>query len=78
MSIEVKIGIIQHPHEIELEMDVTADDLMATIKAAVEADQPLVWLKSKKENQVGIPAGKIAFVEIRNVEESSKKMGFGS
>ena len=78
MSIEVKIGIIQHPHEIELEMDVTADDLMATIKAAVDAEQALVWLKSKKENQVGIPATKIAFVEIRNVEETSKKMGFGS
>ena len=49
-----------------------------TIKSAVDAEEPLIWLTSKKENQVGIPAAKIAFVEIRNVEESSKKMGFGS
>ena len=78
MSIEVKIGIIQHPHEVELEMDITAKELMATIKSAVDAEEPLIWLTSKKENQVGIPAAKIAFVEIRNVEESSNKMGFGS
>jgi hypothetical protein len=78
MSIEVKIGIIQHPHEVELEMDVKAEELISTIKAAIDSEQPLVWLTSKKNNQIGVPASKIAFVEIRNVEESSKKMGFGS
>lgn len=78
MSIEVKIGVIQHPHEVELEMDVKAEELMATIKSAIDSEQPLVWLTSKKGNQVGVPASKIAFIEIRNMEESSKKMGFGS
>lgn len=76
MSIEVKIGVIQHPHEVEIELDMKAEELMSNIKEAVEADQPLVWLTSKKGNLVGIPASKLAFVEIRNMEEKSKKMGF--
>jgi hypothetical protein len=78
MSIEVKIGIIQHPHEVELEMECTPEELMSTLKAASNAEDSLVWLTSKKKNQVGIPASKIAFVEIRTIEQDNKKMGFNS
>lgn len=78
MSIEVKIGVIQHPHEVEIEMDTTPEELMDILKGAADSGDSLVWLTSKKKNQVGIPASKIAFVEIRTLEQDSKKMGFNS
>lgn len=77
MSIEVKIGVSQHPHEIDIEVDGKADDLIKSIEDAVSAEKPMVWVTDKKGNQVGVPALKIAFVEIRSIDEA-KRVGFGS
>lgn len=78
MSIEVKIGIIQHPHEIDLEIDSAADDLISIIDTAVSEEKPLVWITDTKGNKTGIPAAKIAFVEVRTVEDAAKRVGFGA
>lgn len=77
MSIDVKIGVIQHPHEIDFEIEDDADAFISTIQEAVNAEQPLVWVTDSKNNKIGIPAMKIAFVEIRN-NESEKRVGFGA
>lgn len=76
MSIEVKIGVTQHPHEIDLEMDGDADELIATVEEAVASEKPMVWLTDSKGNRSGVPAAKIAFVEVRNVDDV-KRVGFG-
>lgn len=76
MSIEVKIGVIQHPHEIDLEMEGNADELIASIEDAITSEKPMVWLTDSKGNKSGIIAEKIAFVEVRNVDDV-KRVGFG-
>ena len=76
MSIEVKIGVIQHPHEIDLEMDGTAEELIAQIEEAVSGSQTMVWLTDSKGNRSGVLAEKIAFVEVRGVDDV-KRVGFG-
>lgn len=77
MSIEVKIGVSQHPHEIDLEIDDDADSLISTIESAVSSDKPMVWLKDIKGNKVGVLSEKIAFVEIRSID-AEKRVGFGA
>ncbi len=76
MSIEVKIGVTQHPHEIDLEMSGSAEELVASIEEAVASDKPMVWLTDAKGNRTGVLSEKIAFVEIRNVDDV-KRVGFG-
>lgn len=76
MSIEVKIGVIQHPHEVDLEIEGTAEELIANIEEAVAAEKPMVWLTDSKGHRAGIPAAKIAFVEVRDVDDV-KRVGFG-
>jgi hypothetical protein len=74
--IDVKIGVSQHPHEIDLELEQDSDELMKTIDEAVSAEKPMVWLKDTKGQEVGVPSAKIAFVEIRTAD-ASKRVGFG-
>lgn len=76
MSIEVKIGVIQHPHEIDLEVDLSADELVTKIEEAISSDKPMVWITDIKGNRSGVLAEKIAFLEIKNVDDV-KRVGFG-
>lgn len=77
MSIEVKIGIIQHPHEIDLEIDSDAETLISTIEDAIKAETALVWVTDSKGNKTGLQTEKIAFVEIRSTD-TAKRVGFGA
>jgi len=76
VSIEVKIGVIQHPHEIDIEMEGTAEELIAQIEEAVAGEKPMVWLTDSKGNRSGVLSEKIAFVEVRGVDDV-KRVGFG-
>lgn len=76
MSIDVKIGIIQHPHEIDLEMDGTADEIISTIEEAISNEKPMVWFVDAKGVRAGALTEKIAFVEIRGADDV-KRVGFG-
>lgn len=76
MSIEVKIGVSQHPHEIDLEMDEKADALVKLVEDAVASEKPMLWLADTKGHTVGVPSAKIAFVEVHSAD-ASKRVGFG-
>ena len=54
----------------------TADDVVATIDAALGAGSAVCWFTDAKGRRVGIPADKIAYVEI-DEDGSSKRVGFG-
>ena len=74
---DVKIGVIQSPKEIELEME--GDDVEALAKIfddAVKAESPIVWVEDVKGRKVGIPAAKVAYVEIAK-SDSERRVGFG-
>lgn len=74
---DIRIGVTYTPKEIALEMpdDVKADAIKADIDAALSGDGAL-WLTDKKGRQVGIPADKIAYVEVGS-EDGNRPIGFG-
>ena len=73
---DVKIGVVYTPKELVLELAGGADDVRASIDAALAAKQPLVWLTDAKGRRVGVPTDKIAYVEIGS-DDSAPKIGFG-
>lgn len=72
---EVKIGIHKSPREIVVELEGDADAVITDIETAIAADDGIVWLTDKKGRKVGIPADRVAYVEIS--EDSDKTVGFG-
>jgi hypothetical protein len=73
---DLRIGVTHTPKELELELDGTADEVVATINAALKDGAPMVWLTDAKGRRVGVNADKIAYVEV--IEDgASKRVGFG-
>jgi hypothetical protein len=73
---ELRIGVVHTPKELTLELDGSADDVVATIDKALAGDTPVVWLTDTKGRRIGIPAERIAYVEV-DEDGSNKHVGFG-
>ena len=73
---DVKIGVGYTPKELLIEVDGSVDELRATIDAALGGKDPMVWLIDKKGHRIGVPADKIAYVEIGS-DDAAHKVGFG-
>lgn len=75
---EIRIGVTYTPKEISIELADGSD--AATVKSAADAaldgSNQMLWLEDRKGRQVGIPADKIAYLEIGS-EDSSRPIGFG-
>lgn len=74
---DVRIGISHTAKELELELadDVDADALKADVAKALADGTPL-WLTDRKGRQVGVPAEKIAFLDIGKPDDG-RRIGFG-
>lgn len=74
---EIRIGVTYTPKEIALELadGASADGVKADVDAALSGSATL-WVTDKKGRQVGVPAEKIAYVEIGS-EDSARPIGFG-
>ena len=75
---DVRIGVTYSPREIELELPDDADQ--ASLKGQVESalgggSGNVLWLTDKKGRQVGVPADKIAYVDM-GVAGSERRIGF--
>jgi hypothetical protein len=77
--VEIRIGVTQTPKEIELEVsdDVTGDDLIKEITASVGKEGAMLWLTDRKGRRVGVPTGKLAYVEI-GAPRSDRRVGFSA
>jgi hypothetical protein len=75
---ELRIGVVDSPKELTLELDGSADDVVKIIDAALGDGSPraMVWLTDVKGRRIGTPADKIAYIEI-DEEGSTKHVGFG-
>ena len=75
---DVRIGIVQSMKEIELEMVEETDraDIESQVAAAVSADG-ILWLIDRKGRRVGVPASKIAYIEI-GPSSTERRVGFGA
>jgi hypothetical protein len=76
--VDVRIGIVQSMKEIELEMgdDTDRGELEVQVEAALAGDTVL-WLTDRKGRRVGIPASKIAYLEI-GPASAERRVGFGA
>jgi hypothetical protein len=77
--VDVRIGVVQSPKEIELELPegTDADEITAQVEQAVGAESGVLWLTDRRGRRVGIPASRIAYVEL-NTATDERRVGFGS
>ena len=62
--IEVRIGIIESPKELILELEEESKELIEKVNAALEEGSGLVWLTDSKGKQIAVSASRIAYLEI--------------
>ncbi len=76
---DVHIGVTYTGKEIELEMadDASPDDVIKRVEAAVGSSGGVLWLSDKRGRSVGIPADKVAYVEIGSPGDD-RRVGFGA
>jgi hypothetical protein len=73
---ELRIGVVHTPRELELELDSNADDVVKLIDDGLASGKALVWVTDTKGRRVGLAADKIAYVEIDD-GAASRTVGFG-
>lgn len=72
---EVRIGVVHTPKELNLEVDSTADELVQAVEEALAKDEGILWLDTKGR-KVGVPAARLAYVEFET-DSDTKRVGFG-
>ena len=75
---DVRIGVSQSAKELSVELadDTTPDSVKADVAKAM-AKGEVLWLTDRKGRQVGIPAEKIAYLEIGRPDDG-RHIGFGA
>jgi hypothetical protein len=76
--VDVRIGVTYSPKELDVEVPdgTSAEDLRKQVEAALADDVSVLWLTDRKGRQVGVPASKVAYVEIGSPHEE-RRIGFG-
>ena len=74
---EVRIGVVYTARELTLEIEDTPEKIAATIEGVLSNGDALLWLTDTKGRRVGVPADKIAYVEVA-ADAGGRKVGFGS
>jgi hypothetical protein len=76
--VDVRIGVTQSPRELSIELsdDTDRDDLKSQIEAALAGAIDVLWVTDKRGKDVGIPAAKLAYVELGSAE-GDRRIGFG-
>lgn len=73
----IRIGIVQSMKEIDVELapDADADALSAQVESALAGDGVL-WLTDRRGRRVGVPASRVAYVEV--APAATRVVGFGA
>ena len=77
-GVDVRIGVTYSAKELDVEVPdgTSAEDLRDQVSKALADDDNVLWLTDRKGRQVGIPASKVAYVEIGSPHEE-RRIGFG-
>jgi Protein of unknown function (DUF3107) len=76
-GVDVRIGVTQAPRELTVEVpDEERADVKARIEAALAGAVDTLWLVDKRGREVGVPAAKIAYVEV-GTADGDRRIGFG-
>jgi hypothetical protein len=76
--VDLRIGVTDNPKEIKVELadDTDVAALRSEVDAAVAGGGPMLWLTDVRGRQVGVPAARIAYVDI-DAAGSDNPVGFG-
>jgi hypothetical protein len=77
--VDVRIGVTQTPKEIEVSLADGADIDVVTkqIEDALSSEHGVLWMTDRRGRRVGIPAAKVAYVEVDGSHEA-RQVGFGA
>jgi hypothetical protein len=75
--VEVRIGVLHSPKELSLEVEGSPDDISKSFDDALKKDDGVLWLIDAKGRRVGVPADRVAYLEIET-ESGAKRVGFGA
>ena len=74
---EIRIGVSQSIKEIDLDLgDVDRDKVLADITKTLADEKAVLWLTDKKGKTVGVPAAKVAYVEVGGAASDERRVGF--
>ncbi len=74
---DVRIGVTQAPRELNVEVDDgDRDDVKSRVEAALSGATDVLWITDKRGRELGVPAAKIAYVEVGSAD-SDRRIGFG-
>lgn len=74
---EIRIGVLHTPRELELEYDGSVDDVTKVFDDALRSGDAVVWLTDVKGRRIGVPAQQLAYVEIE-AGHGAQRVGFGA
>lgn len=75
---DVRIGVTYSPKELDLELadDADAEDVRSHVESSLAGGpDSVLWLTDRRGRQVGVPVGKIAYVEI-GAPGADRRIGF--
>lgn len=75
----MRVGVTHIPREIEVELPdgSDVDALVAEIEKVLSSAQAVLWLTDRRGRRVGIPSGRVAYVELSTASEE-RRVGFGA
>jgi hypothetical protein len=78
-DVEVRIGVIYTAKEIEVEVtdDTNRDEWVTAVEASVGRGSGMLWLTDRRGRKVGVPADKVAYVDI-GAEAGERRVGFAA
>jgi hypothetical protein len=76
--VDVRIGIVQSIKELDIELpdDADRDKVLADIEAVLTKEGSMLWLTDRKGRRVGVPSGKVAYIEVDGTA-ADRRVGFG-
>jgi hypothetical protein len=77
--VDVRIGIIQTPKELDIELaeGTDRDQVIADVEQALADAEGVLWLTDKRGRRVGVPSARIAYVEV-GAQADERRVGFGA
>ncbi len=75
---EVRIGIVQTPKEVEIDLGDSADRdaVLADIEASLEKGGVL-WLTDRRGRRIAVPTAQVAYIEV-GAPSNERRVGFGA
>ncbi len=76
---DIRIGVVHTAKEIEIEVasDTDPAEITKKVDGVVGGGDPILWITDRDGRQIGVPANRIAYVEVGTAQPKSR-IGFGA